>query len=154
MRRTNFVPDIVNCDLPLDNRRSPGFRWIEPFMTGQHILFVGRPARERLLFETHAHTSRRCLSIKGATPIRGGTNGLTPWKDGKANEIKRVIMNRSAWCRRRWWRAGSFSISALQRTAASPRGSGRNPGREPPAGRKAHRLHGDGYSNGGSAIPY
>ncbi len=24
MRRTNFIPDIVNCDLPLDNRRSPG----------------------------------------------------------------------------------------------------------------------------------
>ena len=23
MRRTNFIPDIVHCDLPLDNRRSP-----------------------------------------------------------------------------------------------------------------------------------
>src|SRR6516165_9671722 len=26
MRRTNFIPDIINCDLPLDNRRSPGWR--------------------------------------------------------------------------------------------------------------------------------
>jgi mannose-6-phosphate isomerase-like protein (cupin superfamily) len=26
MRRTNFIPDIVNCELPLDNRRSPGYR--------------------------------------------------------------------------------------------------------------------------------
>src|ERR1700692_2720384 len=26
MRRTNLIPDIVNCDLPLDNRRSPGYR--------------------------------------------------------------------------------------------------------------------------------
>jgi hypothetical protein len=24
MRRTNFIPDVVNCELPLDNRRSPG----------------------------------------------------------------------------------------------------------------------------------
>ena len=23
MRRTNFIPDVINCDLPLDNRRSP-----------------------------------------------------------------------------------------------------------------------------------
>jgi len=26
MRRTNFIPDVINCDLPLDNRRSPGWR--------------------------------------------------------------------------------------------------------------------------------
>src|SRR6202030_2274757 len=25
MRRTNLIPDIVNCALPLDNRRSPGY---------------------------------------------------------------------------------------------------------------------------------
>src|SRR3974377_1448311 len=32
MRRTNFIPDIVNCDLPLDNRRSPGWPPREPFL--------------------------------------------------------------------------------------------------------------------------
>src|SRR5262249_5216163 len=43
MRRTNFIPDIVNCDLPLDNRRSPGFRRVEPFMTGNTFyLWVGQ----------------------------------------------------------------------------------------------------------------
>ena len=26
MRRTNLVPDIMRCELPLDNRRSPGYR--------------------------------------------------------------------------------------------------------------------------------
>ena len=30
MRRTNFMPDVVNCELPLDNRRSPGYRRVEP----------------------------------------------------------------------------------------------------------------------------
>jgi mannose-6-phosphate isomerase-like protein (cupin superfamily) len=48
MRRTNFIPDIVNCDLPLDNRRSPGWRRVEPFMTGNTFY---RPARERPLFQ-------------------------------------------------------------------------------------------------------
>ena len=51
MRRTNFIPDIINCDLPLDNRRSPGWRRVEPFMTGNTLLSVDRPARERPLFQ-------------------------------------------------------------------------------------------------------
>ena len=32
MRRTNFIPDVINCELPLDNRRSPGYRRVEPNM--------------------------------------------------------------------------------------------------------------------------
>ena len=37
MRRTNFIPDIINCDLPLDNRRSPGYRRVEPYMARQQF---------------------------------------------------------------------------------------------------------------------
>jgi mannose-6-phosphate isomerase-like protein (cupin superfamily) len=29
MRRTNLIPDIVNTELPLDNRRSPGYRRVK-----------------------------------------------------------------------------------------------------------------------------
>ena len=46
IRRTNLIPDIVNTDLPLDNRRSPGYRRVEPFMAGKPLLFVDRPARD------------------------------------------------------------------------------------------------------------
>jgi hypothetical protein len=57
MRRTNFVPDIVNCDLPLDNRRSPGFRRVEPFMTGNTFyLWIGQHENGRYS-KAHAHTS-------------------------------------------------------------------------------------------------
>jgi hypothetical protein len=42
MRRTNFIPDIVNCDLPLDNRRSPGYRRIQPFMRHKRQGFYRR----------------------------------------------------------------------------------------------------------------
>ncbi|MFL4969645.1 MAG: cupin domain-containing protein, partial [Xanthobacteraceae bacterium] len=57
MRRTNFIPDIVNCDLPLDNRRSPGFRRVEPFMTGNvFYLWIGQHENGRYS-KAHAHTS-------------------------------------------------------------------------------------------------
>ena len=42
MRRTNFIPDIVNCDLPLDNRRSPGYRPHRAVHDRQHVLPVDR----------------------------------------------------------------------------------------------------------------
>ena len=43
MRRTNLIPDAMNCDLPLDNRRSPGYRRVEPHMAGNRFyLFVGQ----------------------------------------------------------------------------------------------------------------
>ena len=51
MRRTNIIPDIINCELPLDNRRSPGYRRIEPQMAGNRFYTVHRPARDRPLFQ-------------------------------------------------------------------------------------------------------
>ena len=43
MRRTNIIPDIIDCELPLDNRRSPGYRRIEPHMAGNRFyLWLGQ----------------------------------------------------------------------------------------------------------------
>ena len=93
MRRTNFIPDIVNCDLPLDNRRSPGFRRVEPFMTGNvFYLWVGQHENGRYS-KAHAHTSAAvliCLKGKGYTYTWPERNGVTPWQDGKGAEVKRV----------------------------------------------------------------
>ena len=48
MRRTNFIPDVVNCDLPLDNRRSVGWRRVEPFMTNnQFYYWIGQHEQGR-----------------------------------------------------------------------------------------------------------
>ncbi|HEX3939428.1 MAG TPA: cupin domain-containing protein, partial [Xanthobacteraceae bacterium] len=61
MRRTNFIPDIVNCDLPLDNRRSPGWRRVEPFMTGNTFyLWIGQHENGHYS-KAHAHTSAAVL---------------------------------------------------------------------------------------------
>ena len=77
MRRTNFVPDIDNCDLPLDNRRSPGFRRVEPFMTGNTFyLWIGQNENGRYS-KAHAHTSAAVLiCIKGTDGNRRSIGNL------------------------------------------------------------------------------
>ena len=93
MRRTNFMPDAVNCELPLDNRRSPGYRRVEPFMTGNTFyLWIGQHENGRYS-KAHAHTSAAvlvCLKGKGYTYTWPEQYGVTPWKDGHADKIKRV----------------------------------------------------------------
>ena len=43
MRKTNIMADVVHAELPLDNRRSPGFRRIEPHMTANKFyLLIGQ----------------------------------------------------------------------------------------------------------------
>lgn len=55
MRRSNMLPDI-NCQLPLDNRRSPGYRRIEPFMTNnQFYMWIGEHETGRYS-KAHCHT--------------------------------------------------------------------------------------------------
>ena len=70
MRRTNFIPDVVHCDLPLDNRRSLGWRRVEPFMTGNCFYFwIGQHENGRYS-KAHAHTSAAvliCIKGKGYT---------------------------------------------------------------------------------------
>ena len=70
MRRTNFIPDIVNCDLPLDNRRSPGYRRVEPLMTGNSFYLWIAQHENGHYSKAHAHTSAAvliCLKGKGYT---------------------------------------------------------------------------------------
>src|SRR6185436_4848456 len=37
--KSRVLPDIVDCDLPLDNHRAPGFRRLEPRMGGRFFMF-------------------------------------------------------------------------------------------------------------------
>jgi quercetin dioxygenase-like cupin family protein len=92
MRRTNFVPDIVNTDLPLDNRRSPGYRRVEPAMAGNRFyLWIGQHETGRYS-KAHKHASAAvliCVKGKGYTYTWPDTLGTTPWKDGKADKVMR-----------------------------------------------------------------
>ncbi len=92
MKKTNIIPDIVNCELPLDNRRSPGYRRIEPHMAGQNFyLWIGQHETGRYS-KGHAHGSAAvliCIKGKGYTYTWPSTEGPTPWKDGKTDKIMR-----------------------------------------------------------------
>src|SRR5207302_7909715 len=94
MRRTNMIPDVMECELPLDNRRSPGYRRIEPHMAANRFyMWIGQHETGRYS-KAHKHGSAAvliCLKGKGYTytwPEQGG--GVTPWKDNRADTIKRV----------------------------------------------------------------
>ena len=57
MLRTNIMPDIINCELPLDNRRSPGYRRVEPHMaSNKFYLWIGQHETGRYS-KAHAHGS-------------------------------------------------------------------------------------------------
>ncbi|HEX9880151.1 MAG TPA: cupin domain-containing protein [Candidatus Binatia bacterium] len=92
MRRTNIMPEIVQCDLPLDNRRSPGYRRIEPHMTGNKFyMWIGEHETGRYS-KAHAHGSAAvliCIKGKGYTYTWPSTLGTTPWKDGRADQVRR-----------------------------------------------------------------
>ena len=161
MRRTNFIPDIVNCDLPLDNRRSLGYRRIEPFMTrNTFYLWIAQHENGRYS-KAHAHTSAAvliCIKGKGYTYTWPEKLGPTPWKDGKADEVKRVDyepvgMVSAAPGGLRWYHQ-HFGVSKepLRLTAwFGPNAPGREPG---PAGELLKDVNGLDIDEGGTAIPY
>ena len=92
MRRTNFIPDIVKAELPLDNRRSPGYRRMEPMMAGNRFYqFVGQYETGRYS-KAHKHHSTAvliCLAGRGYTYTWPEALGLAPWRDGKAAQVVR-----------------------------------------------------------------
>ncbi len=161
MRRTNFIPDIVNCDLPLDNRRSPGYRRIEPFMTrNTFYLWIAQHENGRYS-KAHAHTSAAvliCIKGKGYTYTWPEKLGLTPWKDGQADQVKRVDYEpvglvSAAPGGLRWYHQ-HFGVSKepLRLTAwFGPNAPGREPG---PAGELLKDVNGLDIDEGGTAIPY
>jgi quercetin dioxygenase-like cupin family protein len=93
MWRTNIIPDIVRCELPLDNQRSPGYRRIEPHMArGNFWCFIGEHVPGRYS-KAHAHASGAvliCVKGQGYTFNWPSQLGTTPWRDGKADQVERV----------------------------------------------------------------
>ena len=161
MRRTNFIPDVMNCELPLDNRRSPGWRRVEPFMTNNQFYFwIGQHEQGRYS-KAHAHTSAAiliCLKGKGYTYTWPERCGETPWQDGKADQVKRVDYEpvglvTAAPGGARWYHQHfSAGPEPLRLTAwFGPH----NPGRDPGApGSKHVDYTAMDVTEGGTSVPY
>src|ERR1700716_889987 len=162
MRRTNLIPDIVNCALPLDNRRSPGYRRIEPAMGGNRFyLWIGQHETGRYS-KAHKHASAAvliCVKGKGYTYTWPEALGTTPWKNGKADKILRqdyepVGMVSAAPMRGDWVHQHFGTGEEGPRITAW---FGPNNQRARKAGRPGEQLMDFGaidLSKGGSAIPY
>lgn len=92
MRRTNIIPDVFTTELHLDNRRSPGYKRIEPRMAGNVFYqFIGEHENGRYS-KAHAHGSAAvliCIKGKGYTYTWPTKLGLTPWKDGTQDQVMR-----------------------------------------------------------------
>jgi len=161
MRRTNFVADAINCHLPLDNRRSPGWRRVEPFMTNNTFYYwIGQHEGGRYS-KAHAHTSAAilfCLKGKGYTYTWPEHLGPTPWQDGNADQVRRIDyiqggMITAAPGGARWYHQHfSASKEPLRLTAwFGPHNPGRDPGYP---GQKHMDYTGMEIPEGGTAIPY
>ncbi len=162
MRRTNFVPDIINTDLPLDNRRSPGYRRVEPAMAGNRFyLWIGQHESGRYS-KAHKHASAAvliCVKGKGYTYTWPDGLGMTPWKDGRADKVMRqdyepVGMVSAAPMSGDWFHQHFGTASEALRLTAW---FGPNNARARKAGRPGEQLMDYGaidLSKGGSAIPY
>ncbi len=92
MRRTNLIPDVIHTELPLDNRRSPGYRRMEPSMAKNRFYqFVGQYETGRYS-KAHKHHSTAvliCLKGNGYTYTWPEGLGASPWRDGKAEKVLR-----------------------------------------------------------------
>lgn len=161
MRRTNFIPDVIDCDLPLDNRRSPGYRRVEPYMTdNQFYYWIGQHENGRYS-KAHAHTSAAiliCLKGKGYTYTWPEHLGPTPWADGNGDQVQRLDYEPFGFITAapggaRWYHQ-HFSVSKEPFRLSAWFGP-HNPGRDPGAPGSKHtdytarELH-----EGGTAIAY
>jgi mannose-6-phosphate isomerase-like protein (cupin superfamily) len=93
--RSNVFPDIVNCELPLDNQRAPGYRRIQPYFYG----FVADAGTGGFVSQypsgryskAHYHGSGAvlvCLRGSGYTYNWPTEWGPHPWETGKGEGVK------------------------------------------------------------------
>jgi len=162
MRRSNLIPDIIHAELPLDNRRSPGYRRIEPMMAGNRFYqFIGQYETGRYS-KAHKHHSTAvliCLKGRGYTYTWHESLGPTPWRDGMAEKVVRQEYDYggivSAAPMSGDWFHQHFGISKepLRMSAwfGPNNARGRRPGRP---GEKEKDLGAIDIRDGGNAIPY
>jgi mannose-6-phosphate isomerase-like protein (cupin superfamily) len=161
MRRSNFLPDVLNCDLPLDNRRSPGSKRLEPYMTANTFYLWLAEHRTGHYSKAHAHSSAAvilCLQGQGYTITWPESASIKPWEAGKGDLVQRVDYEYSGMVSAApggaRWNHQHFGVSKGPLRISAWFGPN-NPAREPgPPGEKHTDYTGMDIPEGGTAIPY
>jgi len=158
-----IIPDAVRMPLPLDNRRSPGFRRLEPHLA-KNIFYqwVGQHESGRYS-KAHAHESAAvliCLAGKGYTYAWPREVGTRPWETAQADRVVRqdyepVGMVSAAPMGGQWFHQ-HFGIAReplrlMAWFGPFGRGTGREPGRP---GEQVLDKNALDLNEGGSSIPY
>lgn len=163
MVRASIIPDAVNTPLPLDNRRSPGFRRLEPYLGGNVFYhWIGQHESGRYS-KAHAHESAAvliCIKGKGYTYAWPRDVGTQPWVSGQESKVVRqdyepVGMVSAAPMGGQWFHqhfgTGREPLRLMAWFGPFGRGTGREPGRPGEEVLDKNAMHLD---EGGSAIPY
>jgi len=162
MRRTNIMPDVFHAEMPLDNRRSPGYRRLQPSMANNTFYqFIGEHENGRYS-KAHAHASSAvlvCMKGKGYTYTWPTSLGVTPWKDGHADQVLRqdyepVGMVSAAPMSGDWYHA-HFGVSREPLRLLGWYGPNNHRAQQP--GRPGEKAIDEGaidIRDGGTAIPY
>jgi len=159
--RTHLVPDAIGCDLPLDNRFSPGYRQMELEMTGtifHAAIGQHRPGRYAKAHLLPVGAALICLAGSGYSHLWPETLGPTPWRDGLADAVLRVEHRRFSmmaagpgggrWYHQSFGTAKQGLRHLLWSGIAAP---GRDPGSP---GEEVIDPTAIDLPDGGSAIPY
>ena len=164
MRRTNFIPDIVNYRAAA---RQPPLARLPPRRAadgGQPLLCLDRRARDRPLFQGAQAPFDRGARLRRrarATPTRGRKRSArSRGRTARPTRSCARTTSRSGSCRRRRWRAtGSTSISAPARRRCGisawhgPNNQRALQGR-PSRASSSPTIGAIDLNKGGSAIPY
>lgn len=162
MRKTNFIPDAIHCELPLDNRRSPGYRRVEPSMGGNRFyVWIGQHETGRYS-KAHKHASAAvlvCIKGKGYTYTWPESLGIRPWENGNGDKVLRqdyepVGLVSAAPMSGEWFHQ-HFGVGEEGLRITAWHGPNNQRARKP--GRPGEKLKDYGAINlgkGGSAIPY
>jgi quercetin dioxygenase-like cupin family protein len=162
MRRTNLIPDAINAELPLDNRRSPGYRRVEPQMANNRFyLWIGEHETGRYS-KAHKHASAAvliCLKGKGYTYTWPEALGTRPWENGHGDKVLRQDYEQggmvSAAPMSGDWFHQHFGVGREGLRVSAWHGPNNQRARKP--GRPGEQIMDYGaidLKKGGSAIPY
>jgi quercetin dioxygenase-like cupin family protein len=91
MRRTNVIPDIVNCELPQDNRRSFSYRRVEPHMAGANFYMKIGEYENGQYSKAHKHSSGAilvCIKGEGYSYTWPDKLGQQPWQGERGDQVK------------------------------------------------------------------
>ena len=92
MRRTNVIPDIVNCELPQDNRRSFSYRRVEPHMAGANFYMKIGEYETGQYSKAHKHSSGAilvCIKGEGYSYTWPDRLGQRPWEGEVGDQVKK-----------------------------------------------------------------